>query len=118
MAKGIIEDVVKYAIKSAVEHAFAATQVMAMNNTVVASTLAGDATKAASATASGAAGIASQAANALRSITIDAAKTFGGVFGFLAPLLGPSPPVLRRARRRPSWRRAPRSTPAGPCRAI
>ena len=34
MAKGIIEDVVKYAIKWAVEHAFAATQVMAMNTTV------------------------------------------------------------------------------------
>jgi phage-related protein len=89
MAKSIIEDVVKYAIKWAVEHAFAATSVMAMNQTVTASTLAGNAAIAASQTASGAAGIATQAANATASIGIDAAKTFGGVFGFLAPLLGP-----------------------------
>ena len=56
MAKGIIEDVVKYAIKWAVEHAFAATQVMATNTTVTTSTIAGNAAIAASQNASGAAG--------------------------------------------------------------
>ena len=89
MAKSIMEDVAKYAIKWAVEHAFAATQVMAQNTAVTTSALAGEAAQAAAKTASGAAGIASQAANAVQSIAIDGAKTFGGVFGFLAPLLGP-----------------------------
>ncbi len=89
MAKGIIEDVVKYAIKWAVEHAFAATQVMAQNTAVVTSTLAGQATMDAAKTASSGVGTAMQAAEAVKSIAIDGAKTFGGVFGFLAPLLGP-----------------------------
>jgi hypothetical protein len=89
MAKSIIEDVAKYAVKWAVEHAFAATQVMAQNTAVTTSALAGQAAQDAAKTVSGAAGVASQAANAVQSIAIDGAKTFGGVFGFLAPLLGP-----------------------------
>ena len=89
MAKSIIEDVAKYAVKWAVEHAFAATQVMAQNTAVTTSALAGQAAQDAAKTTSGAAGVASQAANAVQSIAIDGAKTFGGVFGFLAPLLGP-----------------------------
>ena len=89
MAKSMMEDAAKFALKWITEHAFAVASNMAANNTLTAATLAGDAAKTASATASGAAGIASQAANATASIGIDAAKTFGGVFGFLAPLLGP-----------------------------
>ena len=89
MAKSMIEDAAKYAVKWAVEHAFAATQVMAQNTAVTTSALAGQAAQDAAKTTSGAAGVASQAANAVQSIAIDGAKTFGGVFGFLAPLLGP-----------------------------
>ena len=89
MAKSMMEDAAKFALKWITEHAFAVASNMAANNTLTAATLAGDAAKTASAAASGAAGIASQAANATASIGIDAAKTFGGVFGFLAPLLGP-----------------------------
>jgi len=89
MAKSIIEDVAKYAIKWAVEHAFAATQVMAQNQAVTASTIAGQTAQDAAKTASSGVGIAMQAADAVKSIAIDGAKTFGGVFGFLAPLLGP-----------------------------
>ena len=83
------EDAAKFALKWVTEHAFAATANIAQNSAVTASALAGDAAQTASKTASGAAGIASQAANATSSIAIDGAKTFGGVFGFLAPLLGP-----------------------------
>ena len=89
MAKSIIEDVTKYAIKWAVEHAFAATQVMAQNTAVTTSSIAGQTAVDAAKTASSGAGIAMQAADAVKSIAIDGAKTFGGVFGFLAPLLGP-----------------------------
>jgi hypothetical protein len=89
MAKSMMEDAAKMAIKWVTEHAFAVTSNMAANSALTASTLAGDAAVTASKTASGAAGIASQAANATASIAIDGAKTFGGVFGFLAPLLGP-----------------------------
>ena len=89
MAKSMMEDAAKFAIKWVTEHAFAAAANITQNNAVTASALAGDAAQAASKTASGAAGIASQAANATASIAIDGAKTFGGVFGFLAPLLGP-----------------------------
>ena len=89
MAKGIIEDVIKYAIKWAVEHAFASSQVMAQNAAVTASTIASQTAQDAAKTASSGVGTAMQAAEAVKSIAIDGAKTFGGVFGFLAPLLGP-----------------------------
>ena len=89
MAKSMMEDAAKMAIKWVTEHAFASAANIAQNSAVTASSLAGDAAQTASKTASGAAGIASQAANAGASIAIDGAKTFGGVFGFLAPLLGP-----------------------------
>jgi hypothetical protein len=89
MAKSMAEDAVKFALKWVTEHAFAVTQNMASSAALNASQIAGNTAVAASQTASGAAGIASQAANATSSIAIDGAKTFGGVFGFLAPLLGP-----------------------------
>ena len=89
MTKSMIEDAVKFAVKWAAEHAAAALANMAVSNATNAAQIAGNTAVAASQTASGAAGIASQAANATTSIAIDGAKTFGGVFGFLAPLLGP-----------------------------
>ena len=89
MAKSMAEDAVKFAIKWVTEHAFAVASNTAASAALNASQIAGNTAVAASQTASGAAGIASQAANATSSIAIDGAKTFGGVFGFLAPLLGP-----------------------------
>ena len=89
MAKSMTEDAIKFAVKWVTEHAFAATANIAQNSAVTASSVAGDAAMTASKTASAGAGIATQAAAATSSIAIDGAKTFGGVFGFLAPLLGP-----------------------------
>jgi hypothetical protein len=53
-------------------------------------TLAGAAARTAAETTSSSAGIATQLANAITSIGIDAGKVFAGVFGFLAPEMGPA----------------------------
>src|SRR6201993_1114762 len=37
-----------------------------------------------------AAGLAMKAANAIKSIITDSAQTFSGIFGFLAPIMGPA----------------------------
>lgn len=53
-------------------------------------TVTGAAARASAETAGNAAGIATQIANAITSIGIDAGKVFAGVFGFLAPVMGPA----------------------------
>jgi hypothetical protein len=53
-------------------------------------TVAGAAARTAAETTSSAAGIGAQIANAITSVGIDAGKVFAGVFGFLAPTMGPA----------------------------
>ena len=53
-------------------------------------TVAGAAARAGAETAGAAAGIGTQIAAAITSIQIDAGKVFAGVFGFLAPVMGPA----------------------------
>jgi hypothetical protein len=55
-----------------------------------AASTSGAATRTAAEEASSAAGIGGMIANALRAITVDAGQAFGGVFAFLAPVLGPA----------------------------
>lgn len=52
--------------------------------------VAGAAARTAAETAGNSAGIATQLASAVQSIGIDAGKVFAGVFGFLAPVMGPA----------------------------
>lgn len=71
----------------------AASQVVTQAATEAAkteATLAGTAARAAAETTGSAAGIGAQISNAVTSVGIDAGKVFAGVFGFLAPLMGPA----------------------------
>lgn len=52
-------------------------------------TVAGEAARAAAKTAGSGVGVAADAAQALKTIMTSGAATFAGVFGFLAPVLGP-----------------------------
>ena len=55
-----------------------------------AATVSGAASRAAAETTGSAAGLSGQISNAITSIGIDAGKVFAGVFGFLAPIMGPA----------------------------
>ena len=76
-------DFLKYIEKMVVD--WAAAQ-LAMTQASV----AGAATRTAAESASSTAGAAAMIPNALKAISADAAAAFGGVFAFLAPLLGPA----------------------------
>lgn len=52
--------------------------------------VAGAAARATAEASGGAAGIAAQVTNAVTSVAIDSGKTYAGVFGFLAPIMGPA----------------------------
>ena len=71
----------------------AASQVVAQAATEAAkteATVAGAAARTTAEATGSAAGIGSQIANAVTSVAIDAGKVFAGVFGFLAPVMGPA----------------------------
>ena len=85
----LTEDVVKFFVNWGLEATANAIKQIALGNTVTTAHVAANAAKTASDTGSAAASGFAWAANALKAITADAAQAFGGVFAFLAPVMGP-----------------------------
>jgi hypothetical protein len=89
----LTEDVIKFFVNWGLQEVEKTAMSMSLGNTEVAAAVAGDATKAASATAANATGLAGMIANAFHAITVDAGQTAAGVTAFLAPVLGPAAPA-------------------------
>ncbi|HYA73056.1 MAG TPA: hypothetical protein VEF36_07835, partial [Roseiarcus sp.] len=86
----LTEDVIKFFVNWGLQQAETVVKNIAMGQTVVTAHVAGDAQMAAADQAAGAAGGLAWLGNILKAIQADAAAVFGGVFGFLAPVMGPA----------------------------
>ena len=86
----LIEDVAKFALNWTIQQGEAVAKNMLGFNAQVAAHVTGNATMAASDASSAAAGGLAWAGAAIKSIMASAAEAFAGVFGFLAPILGPA----------------------------
>ena len=86
----LIEDLTKFFVNWGLKAAERFVEDNVMNTARVGAHVTGNATMAASDAASAAAGGLAWAGNALKAIAADAAQAFGGVFAFLAPVLGPA----------------------------
>ena len=92
--KKVLTDLTEQAIKYFADQALLATENAAKNvvlgDIVVAANSTGNAEMAQSDASSAAAGLAADAVGAIRAILTGAAEAFAGVFGFLAPVMGPA----------------------------
>ena len=86
----LIEDVIKFGVTWTVQMAEAVAKNILGFNAQVAAHVTGNATMAASDATSAAAGGLAWIGAALKTLAADAASVFGGVFGFLAPAMGPA----------------------------
>lgn len=86
----LTEDTIKYFAEQALLETTNAAKKIVLGNTVVAANATGNAAMAASDASSAAAGLAAGAVGAIRAILTGAAEAFAGVFGFLAPVMGPA----------------------------
>ncbi len=97
MAASGIEDVIKFCIKWAAEHAATVLANIAGINTLTAAQVAGSSAQAAAQQSAASAGALAGLGNILHSIMASAAQTFAGVTGFMAPLIGPAAPAAGAA---------------------
>ena len=86
----LTEDVIKFFVNWGLKAGEQFIEEQVMNTTRVTAHVAGNATMAASDAASASAGGLAWVGAALKTLSADAAAVFGGVFGFLAPALGPA----------------------------
>lgn len=86
----LTEDMAKFFVNWGLEAAENEAKQLLSQNTVTAAHIAGSAAMAASDQTAAASGALAWAGQALKAIAADAAQTFGGVFAFMAPILGPA----------------------------
>ena len=88
--ESLSEDLLKFGVKVALQEIEMTAERLAGVNTRVAAHLAGNAAIAGSDAATSAASALGWVGNAFKALAADAAQVFGGVFAFLAPILGPA----------------------------
>ena len=86
----LTEDLIKFFLKWGLEQAETVAKNILLGNAQVAAHLTGNAAMAASDATTSSAGALSSLGSSLKAIQADAAATFGGVFAFLSPIMGPA----------------------------
>ena len=86
----LTEDLVKFFVNWTLQLGETYARDLLLNNARVANHLTGNAAIAASDAGAAASGAFASIANAMKAIEADAARAFGGVFAFLAPIMGPA----------------------------
>ncbi len=86
----LLEDVIKFCIKWALQQAETVAMNIAGVNAQTTATVAGANAGAAAQATAAMVGVGAMLANFAKAIAADAAAVFGGVFAFLAPIMGPA----------------------------